>query len=162
MLGRKPTKIQLTLAEVQALPASPPRTKDLVVDLTDFFKGQAPECKLREVITETSLNHAKRIERPIGFNSLKVGEDTKAVWHASTTGIDKTTAPAGMTQFRPVEGGISAEKGARIVLMFRLAKMFIKDGYQVQLRLPKVLGGGLLHVDSITEDSLVTDFLSGN
>jgi hypothetical protein len=49
-----------------------------------------------------------------------------------------------------------------MVIMFRLAKMIIKDGRRVQVQLPKVLGGGLLHVDSVMEDYFVTEFLSGN
>jgi hypothetical protein len=77
----------------------------------------------------------------------------KAVWDSSKTGIDKTTAPADTTQFCPVEGGNFAEKGARMVIMFRLAKMICKDGHWLHIRLPKVLGGGFLPVDGMMEGS---------
>jgi hypothetical protein len=97
----------------------------------------------------------------INVGSLDVEEDTKAVWDSPKTDIDKTTAPADTTQFCPVEGGNFAEKGARMVIMFRLAKMICKDGHWLHIRLPKVLGGGLLPVDGMMEGCFITEFLEG-
>jgi hypothetical protein len=44
-----------------------------------------------------------------------------------------------------------------MVIMFRLAKMLIKNGNRVQIRHPKGLEGRLIHVDGIHEGHFVTE-----
>jgi hypothetical protein len=44
-----------------------------------------------------------------------------------------------------------------MLIMFRLAKMFIRDGYRVQIRLPKALGGLLVAIDGMPESYFVTE-----
>jgi hypothetical protein len=156
----KPTKIQLTLSEVQGLPAPSRERKELIIDLTGFFKGHILNCnppQLWEVITETSLNENKRTTRPIHFGSLILRDDTKATWNAYLSGFDLTSRPYRTTEFSPVAGGLNSEQGPRMLIMFRLAKMFIRDGYRVQIRLPKALGGLLVSIDGMPEDYFVTE-----
>lgn len=54
------------------------------------------------------------------------------------------------------EGGISAEQGERMIVVFRLAKMICTDGYRMQI---KVLGGRMLQVTGMEEGDFVTEIL---
>jgi hypothetical protein len=165
--GRHPTEIKLTLPEVRSLPA-PHRPKNLIMDLTNFLMGGPGKRNMPQfwdVATKTTVNGSKRSSTSLTFGSLEVKQDTKAAWLAfKASGDDKTTVPATSTyvhppQFRPIVGGISAEKGAQMVTMFRLAKMICRDGYNVQIRLPAVLGGKMIQIPDMLEGYFITEFL---
>jgi hypothetical protein len=169
--NQPPTQIKLTLSEVQALPP-PHRPKGLIMDLSNYLIGGRGRHNIPiflEVVTAAPTNNHKHRTIPVTFESLKLKEDTLAAWIAfKTVGDDKTTAPApahmshlrpAEAQFHPVPGGISAEQGARMMVLFRLAKMICRDGYKVQIHLPSVLGGTVIEVTGMQEGSFIAQVL---
>jgi hypothetical protein len=74
-------------------------------------------------------------------------------------GGDKAAPTAGAIKFTPIDGGVSAEQGERLIKVFRLAKLLCNDCYEVPLRLPTKLGGKVIEVAGVQEASFIREIL---
>jgi hypothetical protein len=74
-------------------------------------------------------------------------------------GDDETAPTPGAIKFTPIEDGVSAEQGKRMIKVFRVAKLLCKDGYKVQMHLPTKLGGKKIEVTGVQEESFVREIL---